>query len=67
MERLFDVLNRRTGAGMLRWSGDQSGATAIEYAIIAAAIATGIIAAVFSVGDVTSVVFSDVSDGFNTK
>ena len=44
-----------------RFLNDQSGATAIEYGLIAAGIAVVIIAAVQSVGTALSKTFSDVA------
>ena len=41
---------------------DKSGATAIEYGLIAAGIAVAIIAAVFALGDDIKGFFEDVSD-----
>ena len=41
---------------------DKSGATAIEYGLIAAGIAVAIIAAVFALGDDIKGFFVDVSD-----
>ena len=40
---------------------DQSGATAIEYAIIAGGVATAIIATVYSIGPKLNSTFSSVS------
>ena len=44
-----------------RLARDQSGATAIEYAMIASAIAVAIIAAVNSLGTATSSMYDNVS------
>jgi pilus assembly protein Flp/PilA len=46
---------------LLRFLRDQRGATAIEYAIIAAGISIGIVAAVNSVGTALSSKFSAIS------
>jgi len=44
---------------------DDSGATAIEYALIASGIAAAIIAAVMSVGTSLQAMYQSVSNGFN--
>jgi len=44
-----------------RFLGDQSGATAIEYGLIAALIAVAIIAAVTSVGTTLQTTFTSVA------
>jgi pilus assembly protein Flp/PilA len=51
-----------------RFANDESGATAIEYGLIAALIAVGIIAAATTLGTNLSGVFNRVSDklGENT-
>lgn len=41
---------------------NEDGATAIEYGLMAAAIALGIIALVFSIGDTVEGVFTDIDD-----
>lgn len=43
-------------------AGDESGVTAIEYGLIAAAIAVAIIVAVIAVGEDIEEVFEDVSN-----
>jgi pilus assembly protein Flp/PilA len=48
-----------------RFANDESGATAIEYGLIAALIAVGIIAAATSLGGGLSAVFSRVSVKLN--
>jgi len=45
----------------LRWVSNQSGATAIEYAIIAAGISIVIVAAVNSIGTSLNSTFSSIS------
>lgn len=45
-----------------RFKADESGATAIEYGLIAALIAVAIIAAVRSVGGSLSTTFGDIND-----
>jgi pilus assembly protein Flp/PilA len=47
-----------------RFVRDQSGATAIEYSLIAAGIALAIIAAVNAIGTQLTATFSSVSAGF---
>ena len=49
---------------LLRWS---DGATAIEYALIAGAIALGIIAVAFLIGDTVGDMFTNVSDDINAN
>lgn len=44
-----------------RFANDESGATAIEYGLIAALIAVGIIAAATALGGSLSTLFSDIS------
>ena len=46
---------------------DKSGATAIEYGLIAAGIAVAIIAAVFALGDEVKGFFEEVSSKLATK
>jgi pilus assembly protein Flp/PilA len=48
-----------------RFAADESGATAIEYSIIAAGIALVIVAAVYNVGNRLNAMFTSVSNGFN--
>lgn len=55
--RNFDRLSKR----MLSYVVAQSGATAIEYAMIAAAIALGIVAIVFTIGGSTQQSFTDIN------
>ena len=47
---------------LARFAKDESGATAIEYALIAAGIAVAIITAVNSVGSAIDVKFKDIAD-----
>lgn len=49
----------------VRFLKDESGATAIEYGLIAALIAVGIIGAVGAVGTSTSNTFDGVDAGLN--
>lgn len=48
-----------------RFADDQSGATAIEYALIASMIFLAIITAVTGVGSQLTKVFTSVNNGFN--
>ena len=45
---------------------NEDGATAIEYGLMAAAIALGIIALVFSIGDTVEGVFTDIDAELTT-
>jgi pilus assembly protein Flp/PilA len=47
-----------------RFLGDQSGATAIEYALIAGSISIVIVAAVNGIGSKLNSTFTNVSNGF---
>ena len=49
-----------------RFAKDESGATAIEYGLIAALISVGIIAAVTSIGTKISTAFSNIDTGLGT-
>jgi pilus assembly protein Flp/PilA len=50
-----------------RFLKDESGATAIEYGLIAALIAVAIIGAVTTVGDNTEATFNEVATGIATR
>ena len=50
-----------------RFLRDESGATAIEYGLIAAGIAVAIIAAVFALGDDIKNFFTGISKQMQTK
>lgn len=50
-----------------RFAQDESGATAIEYGLIAALIAVGIIAAATLLGDNLSGLFSGIADRLETE
>jgi pilus assembly protein Flp/PilA len=54
--------NLRTTIALLRrqLAGDQQGATAIEYALVASGIAVAVSAAVFTLGSATSNLFAKV-------
>ncbi len=47
------------------WLGCRSGATAIEYSLIAAGIAISIVAAVFLLGDDMAVFFEEIAEGLD--
>ena len=48
-----------------RLAGDEQGATAIEYALIAAGVAVAIAAAVSTLGSATNSLFTSVASIFN--
>lgn len=50
---------------MTRFKNDESGATAIEYGLIAALIAVVIIAALTAMGTSLEAKFNDVNNGLN--
>ena len=52
---------------LARFSKDESGATAIEYGLIAALIGIGIITAATSVGTEVSATFDDVATGLAAR
>ena len=52
---------------ILRFIRNESGATAIEYALIASLIAVAIIAAVTTVGTKVSTVFTEVGNALNRR
>ena len=49
-----------------RFMNDESGATAIEYGLIAALISVGIIAAATALGNSLQVLFTGISNELNT-
>jgi pilus assembly protein Flp/PilA len=53
------------GLSIARFIRDDSGATAIEYGLLAAGIAVAIIATVFALGTDLNTTFSTVSNGLN--
>jgi pilus assembly protein Flp/PilA len=53
---------RALHAGLRRLASDEDGATAIEYGLIAALIAVGVILAMTSFGDGLTTLFNMVSD-----
>jgi pilus assembly protein Flp/PilA len=48
-----------------RFFADESGATAIEYALIAGGISIVIVATVYNVGNRLNAMFTSISNGFN--
>lgn len=52
---------------LIRFGGNESGATSIEYGLIAALIAIGIITAATSVGTEVSGTFDDVATGLAAR
>ncbi len=50
-----------------RFTNDESGATAIEYGLIAALLAVAIIAAVTAVGDEVTGTFTDVAAALQAR
>ena len=50
---------------VLRFVNDQSGATAIEYGLIAAGIAVAIITGVQTIGTTLNAKFQAINDGIN--
>jgi len=50
---------------LIAFAGDDSGATAIEYALIAGSIMVAIVAIVNVIGGNVAGSFQDVADGFN--
>ena len=51
---------------IVRFANDESGATAIEYGLIAAFIAVGIITTLTSIGSEVQTIFTNVNTGFAT-
>ena len=56
---------RRVGRRMRDFWRHPDGATAIEYALIAAAVAVSIIAAIFAVGNTMQNMFNDIGNNIN--
>lgn len=50
---------------LVRFLRDESGTTAIEYAVIAAGIAVAIVAAVHGLGSKVTTMFTSVQSAFN--
>ncbi|MBR8334215.1 Flp family type IVb pilin [Burkholderia ambifaria] len=61
---------RERAVSVLRWIGDDQGVTSIEYALIAALVATVIMASVMTLGgsldDTYNMIASVVTDAVNT-
>jgi pilus assembly protein Flp/PilA len=51
---------------LMRFVKDESGATAIEYGLLAAGIALVLITIVISLGSTLNTVFTDINDGLTT-
>lgn len=60
MSQMIHFLN-----AVRRFSSDERGVTAIEYALIAALVAVGIIAATTGLGDAISGLFNDIRTKLN--
>jgi pilus assembly protein Flp/PilA len=61
----LQTLCANAGCMIRRFGNDQSGATAIEYAMIAIGISVVIVAAVTSIGASVKGAFTSASNGFN--
>ena len=61
----FNTLCANAGRQIARFRSDQSGATAIEYALIAVGVSIVILAAVTSIGSSVKGSFTSASNGFN--
>lgn len=61
MRMLFQAL---AALGIARFAKDESGATAIEYALIAVGLSIAIIVTVFAVGDELDVMYQEVIDDY---
>lgn len=61
LERLGDKTCNEWSLPLLKFFKNESGATAIEYGLIAALIAVAIIGAISAVGDSVSTTFDEVS------
>jgi pilus assembly protein Flp/PilA len=64
--RRFAACSAAARSHLSAFGRDESGATAIEYALIATIITVGLIAAISSIADTLSTTFSKVSDGFGS-
>ena len=65
-EKQDDVCKEPGMNTIARFANDESGATAIEYGLIAALIAVGIIAAATTLGGSLSQLFNRISSHLNT-
>jgi pilus assembly protein Flp/PilA len=61
----LQMLCANAGEVFRRFGKDQSGATAVEYAIIAVGIAVVLVAAVASIGSSVKGAFTSASNGLN--
>jgi pilus assembly protein Flp/PilA len=61
----LQALCKTTGQQSRRFCANESGATAIEYALIAVGISIVIVAAVTSIGSSVKGAFTSVSNGLN--
>lgn len=59
------ILRKRRAGPLARFFADESGATAIEYALIAVFVSISIVAGATAVGGQLSSVFGKVSAGFS--
>jgi pilus assembly protein Flp/PilA len=65
MEQEESMTKSQTMRSLRDFVRAESGATAIEYALIASGIAAAIIAVVMSLGTQINVMYTSVSNGFN--
>jgi len=66
LQKQDDVCKEPGMTTIARFANDESGATAIEYGLIAALIAVGIIAAATTLGTSLSSLFARISGKLNT-
>ena len=59
------ILWKRRAGSLARFFADESGATSIEYALIAAFVSISIVAGATAVGSQLSLLFGKVAVGFN--
>jgi pilus assembly protein Flp/PilA len=62
---VFDTFTSTTGRHLKRFCADESGATAIEYAMIASGVGVVISTVVFTLGDKVKALFTLVSNMFS--
>jgi pilus assembly protein Flp/PilA len=60
----FDALALTAARELKRFSVDESGATAIEYAMIASGIGVAVVAAVYSLGSKVNTMFTTLAGMF---
>jgi pilus assembly protein Flp/PilA len=58
---MYEILNTTIYRPVLRFAGDESGATAIEYAMIASGVGVAIAATVVNLGSGVKGLFTSVS------